>query len=378
LHLLHVYKDFDPPIAGGIEGHMARMCRLQRAWADVEALTCSRTRRTRVVDRDGTRVTEAAEWGRFQNAPLAPSFPALLRRMARDVVILHAPFPTAELAWLLARPRARLVVRYHSDVVRQAAAMRVYGPFQRRLLQQADCILPTSQQYLDTSPMLAAVRDRCRVIPLGIDAAAFDRPSAEGVAALRERYGRYVLFAGRHRYYKGLRVLVEAAQAIRASVVAAGDGPEREACRRLAEERGVRMFFPGTLTHQQLVDHLHGCEAFVFPSIARSEAFGIALLEAHACGKPAVATTLGTGVEFVNRHGETGLNAPPGDPHALAEAVNVLLDDAAMRDRMGRTARERVRTEFAAERIARREFEVFEELMQTGASSGPAPDDGRT
>lgn len=373
MHLLHVYKDFDPPIAGGIEGHMARMCRVQRAWANVEALTCSRTCRTRVVERDGTRVTEAAEWGRFQNAPMAPTFPALLRRMARDVAVIHAPFPTGELSWLLARPRARLVVRYHSDVVRQATAMRVYGPLQRMFLERADCILPTSRQYLDTSPMLAAVRDRCRVIPLGIDTAAFDRPSEEGVAALRAKYGQYVLFAGRHRYYKGLRVLVEAAQAIRASVVAAGDGPERDACRRLAEERGVRMFFPGTLTHQELVDHLHGCEAFVFPSIARSEAFGIALLEAHACGKPAVATTLGTGVEFVNRHGETGLNAPPGDPHALAEAVNALLDDATMRDRMGRTARERVRTEFTMEQIARREFEVFEELMETGASASPAP-----
>ncbi|HOT52152.1 MAG TPA: glycosyltransferase, partial [Candidatus Hydrogenedentes bacterium] len=103
---------------------------------------------------------------------------------------------------------------------------------------------------------------------------------------------------------------------------------------------------------------------FAFPSVERSEAFGMSILEAHACGKPVVATRLGTGVEFANLDGETGLNVPPRDPEALAAAINRLLGDAHIRDTMGNRARERVKREFHAERAARDEFALFEEVLQ--------------
>ena len=363
MKILHVYKDFDPPVHGGIEQHMALMCRYQRQWADVAALTCSRTGRTQAVERDGTTVHEVAELGRALSAPLSPTFPRHLRRLAGDVTVLHLPNPTAELSWLVAQPRGTLIVRYHSDVVRQARTMRFYGPFQMQLLKQAAMILPTSQPYLDTSPMLQPFRARCRVVPLGVAPDRFAQPDAMRVAALRAQYGdRFVLFSGRHRYYKGLAVLVSAAAHIGAPVVIAGDGPERPALMEQAAKLGVPVHFPGVLEDADLVAHLHACTVFAFPSIARSEAFGLSILEAHACGKPVVATTLGTGVEVVNLHGQTGLNVAPCDADALANAVNDLLDDTARAKSMGNFARERVQAEFNAERVARREFELYEEV----------------
>lgn len=365
MKLLHVYKDFYPPVSGGMERHIGLMCRFQREWAEVEALVCSRSPRTRGVEREGVRVTEAGEWGRFQSAPLAPGFPFHLRRLAKEVAVLHMPNPTAELSWLLARPRACLVVRYHSDVVRQASAMRFYRPFQMTLLRQAAMILPTSAPYMDTSASLAPFRDRCRVAPLGILPEEFAAPDPARVAALRAAHGGgYVLFAGVHRYYKGLPWLVRAAAAMRAPVVIAGDGPERAGCMALAEELGVRIAFPGALSHEDLVAHLHGCEVFAFPSVERSEAFGISILEAHACGKPVVATRLGTGVEYANLDGVTGLNVPPRDAGALAEAVNALLADPERRAAMGAAGRERVIQEFHARTAARREFELYQEAWE--------------
>lgn len=359
----HVYKDFDPPVHGGIERHMALMCRYQRAWADVVALTCSRTWRTRRVERDGTNVIEVAEWGRFQGAPLAPSFPWHLRRLPSDVSVIHVPNPTAEVGWLLGRPRGRLVVRYHSDVVRQAAAMRVYRPVLMQFLGKADMIIPTSQAYLDTSSTLQPFRARCRVVPLGIVPEEFNAPDPAQVQLTREQYGgRFVLFSGRHRYYKGLNHLVRAAQDIEAPVVIAGDGPERPRLMALAKERGTGVHFPGALSQESLVAHLHACDVFAFPSTHRSEAFGISILEAHACGKPVVATTLGTGVEYANLDGVTGLNVPVGDAKALAGAVNRLLNDDALREQFGEQARARVTGEFTAERIARQEYEIYEDV----------------
>lgn len=359
-----MYKDFDPPVRGGIERHMALLCRFQRQWAEVEAITCSRTFRTRVMDRDGTRVLEVGEFGRFQSAPISPLFPWYLRRSAADVVVVHVPNPTAEVACLVARPRARLVVRYHSDIVRQASALRVYGPVQQRFLRRAELIIPTSQPYLESSATLRPHRDRCRVVPMGIVPADFDRPPEETVAQIRQRYGGpFVFFCGQHRYYKGLDVLVAAARRIRAPVVIAGDGPERARCRQLSESIGAGASFPGELSHADLVAHLHACEVFAFPSNARSEAYGIAILEAHVCGKPVVATKLGTGVEFVNLDGQTGRNVPPNDPDALAEAINSLLDDPETRRRFGAHAQQRARTEFNAADIARVEFDLYQSLL---------------
>ena len=362
MKILHVYKDFDPPIRGGIEGHMAMLCRYQRQWGEVEALTCSRSWRTRIVERDGTRVTEVGEWGRLQNAPVSPGFPLRLRRAKADVVVVHMPNPTAEVACLLLPPRGKIVVRYHSDVVRQAAAMRLYGPVQMQFMRRAAMILPTSEPYLDTSPVLQRFREKCRVVPLGIEAERFNHADEAAVAELRRRYGHpFVFFCGRHRYYKGLEHLVRAANEIKAPVVIAGDGPETPRLKALSSECGALVSFPGPLSHEDLVAHLHACAVFVFPSIARSEAFGLSILEAHAAGTPVVATRLGSGVEYANLHNQTGLNVAPGNPEALADAVNALLSNEERRERLGAYARDRVIKKFRAETIARAEFDCYQE-----------------
>jgi len=364
LKILHVYKDFDPPVSGGIERHMALSCRFQRQWAEVQALTCGRRIATRNVDHDGTSVKEVGEWGRFQGAPFSVVFPWYLRRAQADVVVVHTPNPTAELSCLLVRYSGLLAVRYHSDVVRQARAMRYYGPFQQRFLQRADLILPTSEIYQHSSASLAPFLDKCRVVPLGLVPEDFAPPEPEIIPALKARYGGpFVLFTGRHRYYKGLNWLVEAAKYIDAPVVIAGEGPERGALEKLARSLGVPVHFPGHLDHADLVAHLHACELLVFPSVERSEAFGMSIMEAHCCGKAVVATELGTGVEFINQHGKTGLNVPPRDGLALAEAVSRLLDDPAERIAMGTYAAARIRSDFNAETLARQEFDFYQAAL---------------
>jgi len=241
--------------------------------------------------------------------------------------------------------------------------MRVYGPAFHAFLKKADAILVASQQYLDTSEPLQRHRDRCRVIPLGIEPADYPDPSNDAVETLRTNYGgEFVFFCGRHRYYKGLDVLIRAAARIEFPVVIAGDGPERARCEALAKEGGGQVRFVGALSDSDLVAHLHACGLFAFPSVARSEAYGISMLEAHLSGTPVVATKLGTGVEFVNEDGKTGVNVPPNDPGALASAINALMADPKRRAEMGAYAKARVLESLTAERIAKLEFEVYQEV----------------
>jgi rhamnosyl/mannosyltransferase len=182
----------------------------------------------------------------------------------------------------------------------------------------------------------------------------------------RSQHGaRLVLFVGVLRYYKGLGVLLQAMTKVQGELLIVGRGEESTALATRAKQLSIadRVHFLGEISESRLRILRHACDVFVLPSLDRCEAFGIAQLEAMACGKPVVCSDLPTGVRFVNQHGVTGLLVPPGNPEALAEALNRLLDDPGLRDRMGRAARERVEREFRAERMISSTLEVYREVL---------------
>jgi rhamnosyl/mannosyltransferase len=120
----------------------------------------------------------------------------------------------------------------------------------------------------------------------------------------------------------------------------------------------------GKISHELLAACYHAAKVFVLASILRSEAFGIAQVEAMAAGLPVVNTQLDSGVPFVSIHERTGLTVPPGDPGALAEAVNRLLDNPDLKVSLGAAAALRAREEFSLDAMVGRTMSLYEQVMK--------------
>lgn len=359
LKVLHVGK-FYPPHAGGMESHLELLCRMTRADLDLSVVVSADGARTTREVRDGIPVTRVGTRLTLASASFNPGMAREIRRADADIVHFHHPNPTAVLSYRAARPRGRLVVTYHSDIVRQRVLGPLFSPVLHRFLGRADAIIASSPDYAASSPVLRRHAEKVRVIPFGIDAEELRAADEGEVRAIRARHGTRIVFAaGRLVYYKGFAYLVRAMRRVDARLLIAGAGPLGGELERLARDAGVAEKVTLLGAVPDLRPYYHAADVFALPSVARSEAFGIVQMEAMACGVPVVNTALDTGVPFVSPDGVTGITVPPADAEALAAALGRLLGDPALRARMGAAGRERVAGELSASTMARRTVELY-------------------
>lgn len=357
----HLYKHYLPHV-GGVERAMHGIARSTAERGDaVRAIVSADAPRPRRWRVDGVEVVGVPSFGELQSVPVAPTYPFLPRRRG-EILHLHESFPLGTLAALLGTRgdvRAPLVVSWHMDVVRQRLLRPLHTALATRALERASAIHVATAAHAERSPVLARFRSKIQVIPYIVDVDSFARAPDHPLARrLRAWAGErpLALFVGRLVYYKGLTVLLEAlARTREVRLALVGDGPlrgeVRSRCRRLGlEERVLQL---GAVGDDDLVGAYSGADLLVLPSTLPTEAFGLVQVEAMAAGLPVVSTRLGTGVERVNAHGETGLLVPPGDAGALASALEALATDAAFRGRLAAGALERSR-DFAPCRLAPR------------------------
>jgi rhamnosyl/mannosyltransferase len=151
-----------------------------------------------------------------------------------------------------------------------------------------------------------------------------------------------------------------------ALLILGGTGPLSATLHKLVAAEGLenRVVFAGRIPDEELPAYYHAAEVYCLPSVEPSEAFGLVQVEAMACGKPVVCCELGNGVSYVNQHEVTGLVVPPRDPPALASAINRLLDNGALRQKMGETGRARAKDEFTLERMWRETLAVYRQVTR--------------
>lgn len=367
LAVLHVGK-FYPPAPGGMERVVQLLCEGEQATTDSRVLAANTGIRTVRERWRGVQVTRASTLWSIGSVGVCPTFPLELWRARRDVTVIHEPNPLALVAHCLTAQRGPLVVWFHSEVMRPRWKYRLmYRPFLRRVLNRAGRIIVSSPNLVQHAAELQDFREKCVVIPFGIDVDRLRRTPAvhSRVEEIESRFpGPRVLFVGRLVEYKGVEVLVRAMEQVNATALIVGEGRLAGALKSLADgsKAAGRVHFLGHLSDEEVVAHLHACDLFVLPSITRAETFGVVQLEAMACGKPVVSTNLPTGVPWVNRHGETGLVVEPGDVAGLAGALRTILEDGPLRQRMGDDARRRVLEHFTVGRMVEQSSALYRQV----------------
>jgi rhamnosyl/mannosyltransferase len=363
--VLHLGK-FYPPHMGGIETHLQQLARELKADLDLQVIVANDGRRTVAEIVDGVPVVRLANPLTLFSTPLCPALVSQIRASKADLVHIHLPNPAAVLAFLASGHRGRVLFTYHSDTVRQKVLGSLFEPFLHAALHRSSAIIATSPNYLETSPVLAGYRDRCHVIPYGIDIAEFQHCDPAAVAQIRRRLGdRLIITVGRLVYYKGFEYLIRAMADVQGRLLIIGDGPLRGELQNLASDIGVtdKVIFAGEVQNSETVPYYHAADVFALASVARSEAFGIVQIEAMAAGLPVVNTKLDSGVPFVSLDQQTGVTVPPADHKALAGALNLLLDDPDLRKTLGRAAQLRAQTEFRSKIMASRTLSLYAAIM---------------
>jgi glycosyltransferase involved in cell wall biosynthesis len=371
MRVLHFYKTSFPDTMGGVEqliNQIARGASKLGVKTDVLSLTPERVSRT--IEMDGYLAHRARL--DMQIASTGFSVSAFLRfaQLAKkaDVVHYHFPWPFMDVVHFATRVKKPTVVTYHSDIIRQKHLLKIYRPLKWKFLGNMSRIVATSPNYLATSDVLAKYNHKVSVIPIGLDKSTYPVPSPEKLAYWRERLGpKFFLFVGIIRYYKGLHILMEAAQGTDYPIVILGAGPIEAELKAQATKLGLRhIHFLGYLSDDHKVALLTLCYGVLFPSHLRSEAFGISLLEGAMYGKPMISSEIGTGTTFINIGDETGLVVPPSDPAALRQAMQYLWEHPEQATEMGRRAEARYWQHFTADQMVRSYVDVYVDLVTHG------------
>lgn len=369
--MLQLNKMYFPEI-GGVEQVVQALAEGLRDQVDMKVLVCNTKPRTERGEVNGVDVVRAASFARVYSMPLSARFFAEVRRASVDVDVLqlHVPFPLGDVAALLFRRRAKLIVWWHSDLVRQWLFARLYAPITRLLLRRAARIVVATPSHVSHTPALGKHREKCVTIQYGIDTRKYEL--TEGVraraAAIRAEYGSpLALFVGRLVYYKGVDVLIRAMASVSGRLLIVGEGPLEPALRAMVIDLNLqdKVSFTRAGPGETLAPLFHACDVFVLPSVARSEAFGIVQLEAMACAKPVINTRLESGAPGVSLHGQTGLTVDAGDAGQLASALNSLFSDPALRATYGRDAQARANTWGDVRRMLNSTMRLYEDVARS-------------
>lgn len=317
---------------------------------------------------DKAKLYTCHSWIKAAATMISPAMILTLRKCKNDydVIHIHHPDPMASLALLMSGYKGKVVLHWHSDILKQKLLLRFYKPLQDWVIKRADLIVGTSPIYLKESKYLKNVQQKTICVPIGVEAI---KPEGDKVSVIREKYkGKKIVFSlGRLVAYKGFKYLIDAASYLSENfvILIGGTGPLKEELENQIKESRLedKVKLVGRISDEMLPSYYGACDVFCLSSIMKTEAFGIVQIEAMSCGKPIVATNIPqSGVPFVNAHGESGLNVEPSNAEDLARAIMDITKDPETYNYYSSGARHRYNELFTKEKMIENSINLYNNL----------------
>ena len=310
---------------------------------------------------------EVSSYPLFQYPPyslaLASRMAEVSERQNLDLLHVHYAIPhsiSALLAQQMVAPTRRLpfVTTLHGTDITLVGADRTYFPITKFSIEKSNGITTISDYLKVRTREFFGVANDIRTIHNFVNCNIY-KPAPE-----RRPPGKRIVHISNFRPVKRvldcIRIFAEVRKHVEATLVMAGDGPERSPAEALAQELGVEKYveFLGKQDHiERLLPTAH---VLLLPS--ELEAFGLAALEAMACGVPPVAASSG-GVPELITHGVDGYLERVGDIGAQAARVVELLTDDGLYERVSSAARQTALTRFCTERLIPQYESYYEEVL---------------
>ena len=324
---------------------------------------------------DNGKIMCTPTWFTMAATKITPAMIWKLRKICNeyDILHIHHPDPMANLALLTSGFKGKVVLHWHSDILKQKNLWKVYKPLQDWMIKRADLVIGTSPVYLNESPHLTAASDKMACLPIGVQQV---EPEMSRVKAIRAKYeGKKLIFTvGRLVGYKGHKYLIDSAKYLPEDyvILIGGSGPLFEEMQKQIEDEKLthKVILLGRLSDEALADYYGACDLFCLSSIWKTEAFGMVQIEAMSCSKPVVATEIpGSGVAWVNKHGYSGLNVSPEDSVAIADAIKYILSDDRIYQTFSSNAKARYEEHFTKPLFLERCRDIYERVLNGNAAN---------
>lgn len=367
LKVLHFYKTYYPDTFGGIEQVIYQLSE-SGVEHNIESSVLTLSKRGNIDNQkiDAHRVFYTKTNFEVASTPFSFSCIKKFKELAKqvDIIHYHYPFPFMDMLHFLCHINKPTVVSYHSDIVKQKFFSCLYLPLMNQFLSSVNCIVASSPNYVETSPVLQKFISKVKIIPYGLNEKSYPKLCVDKLEYWKNRVGeKFFLFIGAFRYYKGLHTLLEAAHTTSLPIVIVGSrGIENELKSKARELNLTNVHFTGSLPDEDKVALLRLCTAIVFPSHLRSEAFGITLLEGAMYGKPLISCEIGTGTSFINLDGQTGFVIQPNDHIRLREVMQTLYLNSEMAEQYGVNAYIRFKNLFTSDKMFTGYSAIYKEI----------------
>lgn len=355
MRILHISKYFYPYI-GGIENTCKYLVDSFKVENDVAVVCFTESKKSVIEFVDGIKVYRVGSQMNISRQALSLSYFPMLHKAIKefqpDIIHFHwaNPYPAAVLLTMIPK-NVKLVVHWHMDIINQKKIYPFIKPVETALLKRSDRIMVTSPNYRDYSKPLQAYRGKIDIVQSAIDVDKFikQRNDDARIKEIQEKYCNkpIIFFVGRHIQYKGLSFLLEAEKLVKSDCVfvIAGAGPLTESLK--SSTGSDRVKFIGKISDEDLRCYLYASRVLAFPSITKNEAFGLSLAQGMYCKLPAVTFTIaGSGVNWVSIKDETCLEVPNRDISAYAKAIDRLIKDEKLHQRLSENGFQRVNEMF--------------------------------